>query len=121
MDEEQYSNPYENFCRLKRTVTFLQNNGRVTEDWLEEHKTHILKYYEMFPNFSQTNPEVADPEFRKIAAESEVLLRNLVQSVHSTRMFNLKFYLMLNEHMIKMCEFIFTQDELDFCMSKLSI
>lgn len=125
MDEDEevdmYADKYENYCRLQRTVTFLTNGGRVTEDWMEEHRLHILKYHEMFPNFSQTNEDIRDPEFRKTAQETEVLMNNLVQSVQTNRFFSIKFYLMLNQHMIKLSEYFFTEDELDLCMSKLSI
>lgn len=120
-DTDVYSDPYENYCRLERTVKFLQNDGRVTEEWMEEHRRYIMKYHEMFPNFSQTNVEIKDPTFRTTAQACEVLLNNLVQSIRTTRFFNVKFYLMLNQHMIKLCQFIFTEDELEFCMSKLSI
>ena len=120
-EEEDYSDVYENYCLLQRTVTFLTNGGRVTEEWMEEHRRHILKYREVFPDFSQTNMEIKDPGFRKLAQETEVLLSNLIKSIEMNRFFNVKFYLMLNQHMIKMCEFVFTEDELDFCMSKLSI
>lgn len=116
-----YGDPYENYCRLQRTVTFLANGGRVTEDWMEEHRLHILKYNDMFPNISKTNVEIRDPEFRKIAQEAEVLMNNLVQGIQVNRFFSIKFYLMLNQHLIKLSEHFFTQDELDFCMSKLSI
>lgn len=120
-ETDMYSDPYENYCRLKRTVTFLANGGRVTEDWMEEHKRHILKYREIFPDISETNVEIGDPEFRKTAQESEVLLQNLIRTIQTSRFFSVKFYLMLNEHLIKLTEHLFTQDELDFCMSKLSI
>lgn len=123
-DEDQediYEDVYENYCRLQRTVTFLTNGGRVTEDWMEEHRLHILKYHELFPNFSETNQEISDPTFRKTAQEAEVLLANLIQGIRTNRSFNVKFYLMLNQHMISMCQFIFTEDELELCMSKLSI
>jgi hypothetical protein len=120
-DTDIYTDVYENYCRLQRTVTFLTTGGRVTEEWMEEHRLHILKYHVMFPNFSQTNEEIDDPDFRKIAHESEILLSNLVQSIRINRFFNVKFYLMLNQHMLKMCQVIFTEDELQLCMSKLSI
>jgi hypothetical protein len=123
-DEEEidiYSDVYENYCRLQRTVTFLTNGGRVTEEWMEEHRLHILKNNEMFPNFSKTNLEIRDPEFRKTAQNAEVLLTNLVQSISTNRFFNVRFYLMLNQHMIKLCQHIFTEDELELCMSKMSI
>jgi hypothetical protein len=120
-DTDVYSDPYENYCLLERTVRFLQGGGRVTEEWMEEHRRHILKYHEMFPNFSQVNEEIRDPTFRKNAEECEVLLGNLIQNIQANRFFNTKFYLMLNQRMIALCQHIFTEDELEFCMSKLSI
>lgn len=120
-EEDIYSDVYENYCRLQRTVTFLTNGGRVTEDWMEEHRLHILKYREMFPNFAETNEDIKDSDFRKTAQEAEVLLANLVQSIKVNRFFNVRFYLLLNQHMIKMCNYIFTEDELELCMSKLTI
>jgi hypothetical protein len=119
--EDHYTDVYDNYCRLQHTVTFLTNGGRVTEEWMEEHRRHILKYQEMFPEISQTNLEIDDPEFRKIAQEAEVLLTNLVRGIRANRFFNVKFYLMLNQHMLKLCEFLFTEDELELCMSKMSI
>jgi len=120
-DKDIYSDPYENYCRLKRTVTFLTNGGKVTEDWMEEHTGHIMKYNEIFPQFSKTNLEVQDRKFRKKAEEAEVLLSNLVESIDHNRFFNVKFYLMLNEHMVTLTEYLFTEEELEFCMSKLGI
>lgn len=120
-DEDVYSDKIENYCRLQKTVTFLTNGGRVTEEWMEEHRRHILKYREWIPNFAEINEDVDDPEFRKTAQETEVLLTNLVQSIRVNRFFNVRFYLMLNQHMIKLCEHFFTDDELELCMSKLAI
>lgn len=120
-DVDLYSDPYENYCRLKRTITFLTNGGKVTEDWMEEHTGHIMKYNQVFPEISKTNLTVTDRIFRKTAQDAEVILRNLVESIDHNRLFNLKFYLMLNEHMIKLTEFLFTEEELEFCMSKLAI
>lgn len=120
-DTDVYTDPAENYYRVQQTVTFLQNSGRVTEEWMEEHRRHILKYYDTFPNFSQINQEIDDPDFRKTAQETEVLLASLVQGIRINRFFNVKFYLMLNEHMLKMIQYIFTEDELEAFMSKLSI
>jgi len=120
-DTDPYTDPCQNYCRIQHTVTFLTTGGRVTEEWMDEHRLHILKYHVVFPNFSQTNPDIDDPDFRKIAHESEVLLSNLVQSIRVNRFFSIKFYLMLNQHMLKMCQVIFSEDELESFMSKLSI
>jgi hypothetical protein len=123
-DEEEpdlYSDKYENYCRLQRTVTFLTNGGRVTEEWMEEHRLHILKYREIISDYTHVNDDIKDPDFRKTAQETEVLLSNLVQSISVNRFFNVRFYIMLNQHMLKLCEYFFSEEELELCMSKLSI
>lgn len=120
-EEDIYSDPVENYCRLHRTVTFLENDGRVTEDWIEEHKKHILKMREVFDDLPNINPEIGDPEFRRLAYECEILLRNLVQSIRLNRIFDVNFYRTLCQNMITMCEYFFSDDELESCMSKLSI
>ena len=120
-EEDIYSDPVENYCRLHRTVTFLENDGRVTEDWIEEHKKHILKMREVFDDFPNINPEIEDPEFRRLAYECETLLQNLVQSIRLYRTFDVELYHNLGQNMLTMCEYLFSDDELELCMSKLSI
>lgn len=122
MDEpDNCSNGYENYCRLHRTVTFLKNRGEVTEEWMIEHREYILRYRKEFPDFSQVHLEVDDEHFRENAQETEEILASLVDCIRNTGFFNVLHYLMLNEHIIAICDHIFTQDELDLCMSKLSI
>lgn len=120
-EQDNCSDGYENYCRLYRTVTFLKNRGEVTEDWMIEHRGYILRYREEFPDFSQVHPEVDDEHFRKNAEETEEILASLVECIHNTGFFNIVHYLMLNEHIIAICDHIFTEAELDLCMSKLSI
>lgn len=120
-DSMEYADPLQNYCRLKTTAVFLQTGGRVTEDWMEEHKKHILKYFEMFPRFSMINEEIEDQEFRTKAKNTETLLCYLVDSIQKTNTFNTVHYRMLNEHMIYLCETIFSEDELSECMSMLNL
>ena len=114
-----YSNPYENYCRLQQTAVFIQNDGRITEDWMEEHKKHILKYFEIFPRLSEVNEEIEDSTFRKKAKEAETLLLCLVDSIQKSGTFNVKFYRMLNENMVYLSETMFSDDELAQCMEML--
>lgn len=120
-DTMEYSDPLQNYCRLKTTAVFLQTGGRVTEDWMEEHKKHIMKYFDMFPRFGEINEDITDHEFRKKAKETETLLCYLVDSIQKTRTFNTNVYRMLNEHMIYLCETIFSEDELNECMQMLNL
>lgn len=120
-EDDIYEDPYENYCRVQQTVTFLTNGGRVTEDWMEEHVKHIVKYSEIFYKFSEMNPEIEDPEFRHMAVECETILTNLINYIDTYGSFDIDDYLLLNQNMLKMCEYTFTDDELEICMRKLSI
>jgi hypothetical protein len=111
-DIDMYSSPVENYLRIVHTVETLEIGIRITEDWMEEHKGHILKYREVFPNFEIVNPDIEDSEFRTKAKETETLLANLSHQVNTQGTFNVKLYLILNKHMKSMCEIIYGEEQL---------
>jgi hypothetical protein len=125
MEEEHtdmYSSPYENYIRLVRTIQTLESeNVRLTEDWYEEHKQHILTYRETFPNFHTINEEVQSDEFRKKAHETEIILSNLVHEVQTRNLFNLKMYLLLNKHLKQLCEIVWGEDELSEMLGRMGL
>jgi hypothetical protein len=110
-----YNDPHENYCRLQRTTKFLQTGGRITEDWIEEHRRHVRKYCEIFWNMSEFHPEITDPTFRQKAKEVEVLLEYLRIT------FDVRGYFQLNQDLIQMTEILMTEDDLLACMNLLSI
>lgn len=115
MEEEDidiYSSPVENYLRIVHTVETLEVGIRITEDWMEEHKEHILKYRNVFPNFETVNPDIEDSEFREKAKQTETLLANLSHQIKTQGTFNVKLYLILNKHMKSMCEIIYGEDQL---------
>jgi hypothetical protein len=115
MEEEDidlYSSPYDNYLRLLKTIETIENKFRLTEDWYEEHKKHILKYREEFPNLKFINQDVEDKEFRKKADEAEVLISSLVNEITTTKTFTLKLYLLLNKRLKELTEIILGEDEL---------
>lgn len=120
-DADAYSSPELNYRRLIETIQTLESGFRLTEDWVEEHKKHILKYREMFPNFSNVNEEFGENEFRKKAYENEMVLANLVHEIKVCGRINLKLYLILNKHMKTMCEYIWTEDELANMMGDMGM
>lgn len=112
-DMDMYSSPHENYLRLLQTIQTLENeNIRLTEDWYDEHRKHILMYRTIFPNFRTVNEEIESDEFRTKAAETEIILESLVHEVQTRTLFNLKMYLMLNKHLKQLCEIIWGEDEL---------
>lgn len=111
-DTDVYSSPHENYLRLLTTIKEIESGVRLTEDWFEEHKEHILKYREVFPNFKKVNEDMHEQEFRTKANETETLLSNLVNEIQSQNIFTTKVYLLLNKRMKELCEIIWGEDEL---------
>jgi hypothetical protein len=112
---KMYDDPHENYCRLQRTVKYLQAGGRITEDWIEEHKRHVRKYSEIFWNMSEFHPEITDPTFRQKAKEVEVLLEYLRIT------FDVRGYFQLNQDLARMTEILMDEDDLLECMNKLAL
>lgn len=118
-DMDMYSSPYENYHRVVQTIQTLESGARLTEDWYEEHKKHILKYRDVFPNFRNINEDIEDIEFRKKADETETILSNLVHEVNTFKTFNLKIYLLLNKRLKDLCELIWGEQELLDMLSQM--
>jgi len=120
-DTDMYSSPFGNYLRLVETIQTLEAGVRLTEDWYEEHKQHILTYRKEFPNFSNINEDFEDSEFRTKAKEVELVLNSLVREVKMKTLFNTKTYLILNKLLKEMCELIWTQEELSEILGKMSM
>lgn len=116
-----YSSPYENYLRVLETIQTLETNTRLTEDWYEEHKQHILKYRDYFSNFGTINQEVEDREFRTKARDIEVILSSLVHEVKSRKLFNVKTYLILNKLLKEIVEFLWSEEDLASMIEKMSM
>lgn len=120
-DIDMYSSPYDNYLRLVETIETLESNGRLTEDWYEDHKKHIFKYISIFPNFGRVNEEIEDKEFRRKAKGIEVMLADLVNEIRMTGTFNTRIYLILNKYMKEVCEIIWGEDELLRMMKEMGM
>lgn len=111
-DTDLYSSPYDNYLRLLKTIETIENKFRLTEDWYEEHKQHILKYRDEFINLKYVNQDIEDKLFRQKAEEAELLLSSLVNEIHTTKKFTIKLYLLLNKRLKDLCELIWGEEEL---------
>lgn len=116
-DEEKH----QNYCRIVRTIDFLQNGGRITEDWMIEHIEYIKLYRSWIPDFSSINEEREDREFRKCCQETETIMQYVYRTVHTSDYFDTKVYLLLVQHMKKICDMIMDEDDLERCMKMLSM
>jgi len=112
MNSLSIQSPEENYRRLVATIEHFKQNKRITEDWMEEHKRIIFEYRKAFPDVSKSNDDVKDREFRDIATKGELLLADLIREIKLTRFFTVEDYYQLCMCFYKMCDYLYTQDEL---------
>ena len=112
---------HENFLEILTTVRYLDDGGRITEDWMEENKNQILMYRSWISDYSQVNEEIQDKTFRKCCFETEVLLRQLCHAIHATRTFDVKVYHMFMRKMKQIVEQIISEDEFVTLLSGMSM
>jgi hypothetical protein len=112
---------YRNYKLLLDTHEFFLNGGRITEDWLEEHKVYILRYRSWYSDYTTMNDEVEDENFRKICRDVETILSYLVMQIDKTNTYDPKVYKILNEYLKNMCECLFSDDELNELMNNMRL
>lgn len=123
MDKQEFNDEEknQNYCQIVRTIQFLENGGRITEDWMVENIDYIKMYRGWIADFSKVNEEREDREFRKCCEETETLMQYLSRTVHTSDYFDPKVYLLFLRHMKKLCDMLFAEDELEACMRMLSM
>lgn len=112
---------YQNFLKILETVRYLDDGGRITEDWVEESKELILMYREWIPDYSQVNPEITDLNFRKNGAEAETLLRLLCHSIATHKTFDVGIFHKFMRKMKVLVETVVSDDELTTLLSMMSM
>lgn len=96
-EEEMFTDEQKtaHWLQVYNAIKFLENDGRITEDWMEDQKYHILRWRDWIPNFSTLNQEVEDPTFRAKCAYAEQIMTHLVESITQTKTFDPSIYLVL--------------------------
>ena len=108
--EEEKSNNYQ---RLLEAIRVLKNGERITEDWMEEHKSFIQEFYEEFDySLKNVSPDIESEEFRRNAINAHTLLTLMIDSIHTYKTFNLNEYLLFSETVLSMVTY--TNDQSDF-------
>lgn len=126
MDDEDVTNmsenqKHKNYLEIMEAIGHLKNGSRITEDWMEENKQIILKWRDWVDNYAIVNSEVSDREFRKNCSNIEVLLQHLCSTIKYTGSFDVKIYAILLDNMKNICEYLFTDQELDELMKDMSL
>uniref|UniRef100_A0A6C0EQM6 Uncharacterized protein n=1 Tax=viral metagenome TaxID=1070528 RepID=A0A6C0EQM6_9ZZZZ len=112
---------YENYMQIIKTLEFIEKNGRITEDWMEENKAIIEKWRDMINDYSRLNPEITSKYFRKDCNDTEVLIQYLIASIRSTKTFDIKVYVILLQKMKAMCDHAYDDMEMNELMNGLSL
>ena len=121
--EQEFSDveKYKNYTDIVNTIKYLEDGGRVTEDWTEDHKSMVSKRRGWIPNFSSINEEREDVEFRKVCDETETIMNYLVHNTKKTGYFDAKLYLLLLKHMKKILDMLADDDEMNDLLSMMKM
>ena len=112
---------YNHYLHIANTLNYLENNGRVTEDWVEENKRAILQWREWISDFTDINPEIEEEEFRKRAIQTETLMQYLCRSIKSTGTFDVKVYRILLTNMKYLCDWYAEGDDFAEMINMMSM
>lgn len=132
MDEEIYisdsesealsdSEKYKNYLEIVEGIQYIENGGRITEDWMEESKTMIAKWRSWIPDFSTLNPEREDKGFRDAATETELAMAYLCKEIAENSYVDVNMYVVLLKGMKKMCDLTFEEDDLIELMKMMTM
>ena len=121
--EEQISDAqrHQNYLELLKAIEYLENGGRVTEDWTEDSKQYIRKWRQWIPDFNVVNDEREDEEFRKVCSETETIMKYLHGTVDRTGYVDPKLYLLLLQHMKKILDMLESDEEFAELLSSMKM
>ena len=112
---------YQNYMQIVNTLNFFENNGHITEDWMEENKWIIERWRDWIDDYSYINSDITDKAFRKACSEIETLMCYLIKSIRSTKTFDTKVYYILLQKMKYICDNTFTADEMENLMNSMTL
>lgn len=121
--EEELSDTqkHENYLQLINAIKYIEEGGRISEDWCEESKKYVRKWREWIPDFSEINEEREDNDFRKLCNETETIMKYIYGTILRTNYLDSKLYLLLLQHMKKILDMLEEDNELDNMLKMMSI
>ena len=111
----------EHWLQVYNAIKFLENDGRITEDWMEEQKYHILKWRDWIPNFSTLNPDIEDSVFRSRCTYAENTIQQLVLMIRETHRFDPNVYLLLLKSIEYIRASVTTVDDISEWIASMSV
>jgi hypothetical protein len=112
---------YDNYMRVLTTIKFLEENQRITEDWMESNKARIELYREWSIDYSDIHDEIDEKSFRSVASKTEYILQILCEQIRDTKTFDPRLFLQLNYGLKDMIESVLQNDELASVLSDMTI
>jgi len=112
---------YDNYMRVLTTIKFLEENQRITEDWMESNKARIELYREWSIDYSDIHDEIDEKSFRSVASKTEYILQILCKQIRDTKTFDPRLFLQLNYGLKVMIESVLQNDELASVLSDMTI
>lgn len=112
---------YQNYMQIVNILKFFENNGHITEDWMEENKWIIEKWRDWINDYSEINAEVTEVSFRKACNEAETLISYLIKSIRTTKTFDTRVYHILVTKIKYICDTLFTEDEIEGLMNSMTL
>ena len=106
-----------NYAMLMNALQHYETRQRVTEDWMEDHKTMIVRIRDFYPNISLANLDIQDRQFRNIADDSEMILSHLISEIQTDKTFTIDLYYKLCKNIKKMFELALQVDDLSELLS----
>lgn len=116
-DEEKY----EHYLLMVSAIKLLKTKQEITPEWMETHKTQIIKIRETIPNFNELNQDITDTTFRKNLQEADTILSYMIKTIKTSGTFDTRMYLIFNQKVIATIEQIFSQKDIEEMLSSLSI
>jgi len=111
----------QNYMQLVNTLKFFEDNGHITEDWMDEHKWVIERWRDWIDNYCDINLDITEPTFRKACSDAETLISYLIKSIRTVKTFDPKVYRILLQKMKYICDNVFMGDEMGNLMNSMTL
>ena len=82
----------DNYRILESGILFYKTSMPITEEFLEDAKTFILRFADTFNDLSEVNETVKDYRFRELMVESESILNHLRTEMKEKGVINTKIF-----------------------------
>ena len=126
MEELTDDQKFANYCRLINAINYIEEENRITEDWMEDQKKFIEDICEGFSmGIENVNNEIKDIEFRTTAREAAIILNSLITSIQYDKTFKVSQFHSLLVRILKLFKIVNKHyaetDELSEFMQKMTL